>query len=447
MSSEDQSEWVGRVVADRYRVLSCIGSGASANVFRAETIGDVEELEGGSEIALKVSKPHVLTRQRDAARFLREVKAVRRIDHPGCVTIYDWGITGDNAYIAMELLEGDDLHSAIRTEGRFSATRSIAIAMELCNVLMAAHEDGVVHRDLKPRNIVLLGNGEGGVLEPRLKVLDFGLAKLFRHETDDEETVPDALTRPGSVLGTPHYMAPEQVTVDVDIDGRADLYALCVILYEMLTGTRPYRAKNAVRLLVMRSSSDPTPPSEHRPDLEPELDRIIMRGLQRNPNDRFPSASALRRVLADAFPRIAENEADLSDAAIPPPSLDSSPSGENPDGESTEEGESREDVTTIARRLPSAPISTIPPDTIDDAATEADEDEPTRLRKRPDLATANRKPDTRNATPAAPKAEAEPTAKAEPRAEAEKGASLDPLYYVIAALALGATVARLLGYW
>ncbi len=294
-------DWVGTVFATRYHVESRIGTGASATVYRARLLDEERP------VALKISRPFVLTKAKRAARFLREVQAVHRIDHESCARILDWGVAHECAYIAMELVEGDDLYEVIHRDAPLPPAQAVGIAAAMCGVLQAAHELGVVHRDLKPRNVVLLPTPDPAG-RPRVKVLDFGLAKLLRAPTDDEGTLPLELTRPGAVIGTPHYMAPEQVRVEGEIDGRADLYAVCVILYELVTGHRPLEERNAVRALIALGTTPPRPPSEHVADIDPELERVILRGLEKKPEARFASARELGEHLDAIAERLKDDE-------------------------------------------------------------------------------------------------------------------------------------------
>ncbi len=282
-----EEDWEGTVFAKRYAVQTRVGSGASATVYRAR------DLERDTQVALKISRPFLLTKHRRAARFLREVQAVQRIEHPGCVQVLDWGIDADCAYIAMEFIEGGDLYDFVRREAPMSARRALSIAAEICDVLEAAHGLGVVHRDLKPKNVMLVSEERG---RAHVKVLDFGLAKLMRFPTDDESTLPVDLTRAGAVLGTPHYMAPEQI-LGGDIDGRADLYAISVILYELLTARRPLEEPSTVRALVAIGTVEPTPPSVYLPDIDPQLEELLLFGLRKKPEERFQTAAQMAHAL------------------------------------------------------------------------------------------------------------------------------------------------------
>ena len=279
------AELIGYTIGGRYRVHELIGRGGSAAVYRAERAGSAEP------VALKIIHPELAKHRLPSARFHREAKAVARIDHPGVVRVLDWGVQDEWQYIAMELIEGEDLDKVLKREAPFTEARAVSIALAVCDVLCAAHALGVVHRDLKPRNVKLLPDDEG------IKVLDFGLAKLIRRGSAADETMPNALTRPESTLGTPSYMAPEQVR-QREVDERADLYSLGVILYEMITARRPIEGGDPVSVLIKLAKETPIPPSVHRPDVHGRLEQLIMRCLEKDPDRRPQSADEMRTKLA-----------------------------------------------------------------------------------------------------------------------------------------------------
>jgi serine/threonine protein kinase len=287
---EEARRLLGARVAG-YELVELLGTGATAAVFRARS-------DRRGDVALKVSRPNLLARRRSTARFMREVQAIKRIDHQGCVDIVDSGIEDGRIFIAMELVDGDDLATIMDDRGTLSPKRAVSIAQRVLEVLAAAHQIGVVHRDLKPSNIRLLPTGQDG--RDKVKVLDFGLAKLFRNLDDADETIANTLTTPGATLGTPRYMAPEQFRVD-EIDHRVDIYSVGVILYEMLSGRLPIDGSNAIEVLVNLSSSEPTPITDHMTDLDPGLAAAVMRCLSRDPTARFRDVQALHDELDDVL--------------------------------------------------------------------------------------------------------------------------------------------------
>jgi serine/threonine protein kinase len=221
-SSPAADPLIGRLINDRYRIASLVARGGMGRVYRAE------QAPLGREVALKVLHPryegdHDPEFQR---RFFLEASTCAKLSHPNTVTIFDYGRTEDDIYyIAMELLEGRTLHRAVRTDGPFAPQRAMHIARQVCRSLREAHKSGLVHRDLKPANVFLMRHGDE---EDFVKVLDFGLVK-------DIETPDEDLTETGLFMGSPKYMSPEQIRGE-NVDGRCDVYALGVMLYEMLTG-------------------------------------------------------------------------------------------------------------------------------------------------------------------------------------------------------------------
>ena len=293
-----------------YAIIELIGEGGSATVYRAQ--------KDDAVVALKVSHPH-LAKHRDAsARFLREVKAIQRASHPGIVSILDWGIADDRIYIAMELIEALDLSVVLEREGTFTEARAVWIASAVCEVLCAAHKLGVVHRDLKPRNIKLL-SPRGGY--ERVKLMDFGLAKIFRpadageQAQGEELTHVETLTGPSTVLGTPKYMAPELYGGHENVDGRTDIYSLGVIMYRMLTGRTPHVGKDALQLM-MSVATKTAPPLGG--GIDPELEAIVMKCIEKNVTDRFTSAEELRKELLAIIDRLEESEQDKATRVFNP---------------------------------------------------------------------------------------------------------------------------------
>jgi serine/threonine protein kinase len=218
----------GQVVADRYLLLSLCGKGGMGSVWRAQ------DLREARECAVKILHrtapervPHL------AERFLREAKVATAIDSPNAVRVLDYGVDGGLPFIVMELLEGETLAATLRRSGRITAVETFAIVDQVAKALARAHEIGVVHRDLKPANIFLSRASDGGITA---KVLDFGIAKIV-----DDETISRDLTETGAVLGTPHYMSPEQIDGARYVDRRADLWSLAVIAFECITGRRPFQ--------------------------------------------------------------------------------------------------------------------------------------------------------------------------------------------------------------
>lgn len=267
--------FVGRLLGGKYRVLRQIGEGGMGRVYAAEHI------EIGKPVAIKVLHPACSTRSDLVERFRREARAASRIGHPNIVDVTDFGTTDEGlVYYVMEHLAGVDLADVLAQEGRIEPTRAMQIAVQICQALQAAHSADIVHRDLKPENIFLQPGGAQGDL---VKILDFGLARSL--ETAAVVTDGRRLTNPGMPIGTPEYMAPEQAQ-GRPADGRADIYALGAILYEMVTGTPAFTGSGYAEILARKTSSDPQPPRAFRPDVPAELERVTLAMLERDPADR-----------------------------------------------------------------------------------------------------------------------------------------------------------------
>jgi serine/threonine protein kinase len=282
---------IGRVINDRFRVVALIARGGMGKVYRAE------QAPLGREVALKVLNPNYSgdSDPEFHKRFFLEASTCSKLTHPNTVTIFDYGRTDDDVYyIAMELLEGRTLHRMLRDDGPFNAPRALHIARQVCRSLREAHSLGVIHRDLKPANIFLVRHGDENDF---VKVLDFGLVKELGEGED--------LTQTGLFMGSPKYMSPEQIRGE-NVDGRADIYALGVITYEMLTGKVPFDRPNSVNILMAHVHEAPPPIKEAYPasEVPPGVEQIVMKALAKKPEDRFSSMdemlNALKRTTLDA---------------------------------------------------------------------------------------------------------------------------------------------------
>jgi len=272
------ADWLGLTGRhlSHFRILEPLGSGGMGAVYRAD------DSRLGRPVALKFPLPHTRLDPRSRERFLREARALAAVDHPNLCTIYEIGETPEGQlFIAMALYEGETLAARMERDGAFEIDEAVAIAEQVTAGLARAHAAGVVHRDLKPANIMLPRDGPP-------KLLDFGLAR------SDELS----LTGPGVAMGTLAYMAPEQLRGE-RVDERADLWAVGAILYQMLTGRRPFGGASEAAIYHGVLTTAPIPPSNLRPDLPASLDTCVLRLLEKDPDRRYPSAQALAEALSE----------------------------------------------------------------------------------------------------------------------------------------------------
>jgi serine/threonine-protein kinase len=268
---------IAQLVADRYRVIRKLGEGGMGSVYLAEHVVIEKKL------VLKVLSPELAGRQDLVARFLQEARSASRIGHENVIDISDFGQSAEGfVYIAMEYLEGKDLGQVVRAEGALAWQRVRDIVMQICRALRAAHDKGIVHRDMKPENIFLIQR-EG---RPEfVKILDFGIAKIMGLDPNGPR-----LTRTGMIFGTPEYMAPEQAE-GKEADHRVDIYAVGCIIYHLLTGQTPFVADNFMAMLTKHLMEDPVLPSVRRPDLAitPEMDALLAKALEKDRDKRYQS--------------------------------------------------------------------------------------------------------------------------------------------------------------
>jgi hypothetical protein len=279
----DAERELGSIVDGRYRLQRLCGRGGMGWVYEAEHEGI------GRRVALKILHPFYSRSEDISERFRREARAASKIGHPNIADVFDFGTTEDGClYIAMELLEGHDLGQLLEDEGRLAIDRALHITEQVCRALDAAHAAGVVHRDLKPENVFLIARPE----QPDfVKVLDFGIAKYV------EEPKEAKLTRPDIALGTPEYMAPEQVNGKVE--PRSDIYAVGAMLYEMLIGTPPFEGENYLDVFRRKALDEPTPPRQLRESVPASVDALVLRTLARKPDGRPPSMAMLADEIAE----------------------------------------------------------------------------------------------------------------------------------------------------
>jgi HAMP domain-containing protein len=268
----------GRLLGNRYEIKEVLGAGGMGMVYKAT------DRELGDIVAIKTLRPEMLKTDPEALnRFRSEIRLARLISHRNVVRTHDIGETGGLYYITMEFVEGKSLKDLIVSRGRLPVGVVVPIAKQLCRALEVAHEAGVIHRDIKPQNMVVEGDGV-------LKVMDFGIARLAQRKADA------GFTQAGMVVGTPEYMAPEQLLGD-DIDVRADIYSAGVVLYEALTGRVPHTAETPITLIAKVLEETPVSPRGMTVDVPQSLSDLVMRTMAKDRNDRPASAAELLRLL------------------------------------------------------------------------------------------------------------------------------------------------------
>jgi serine/threonine-protein kinase len=285
LGGEAPDPLVGRVVADRYRIIALVGRGGMGVVYKCE------HTRMGKIMAIKLLHGDLARDAEVQRRFRREAQAASRLSHPNTVSIFDFGTADGLMYLVMEYVSGEDLGKILRTAHHLPPTRVAAIAAQACGSLAEAHEKGIVHRDLKPENLLISALKDG---RDFVKLLDFGLAKLREGEERNE------ITSAGTLVGTPYYMAPEIIRAQ-GVDHRADVYALGAVIYRAVTGTPAFTGQSPVAVLTRTLTDELVPPSRRRPELEipAAIDGIVMRAMAREPADRYAQIDELRAALAE----------------------------------------------------------------------------------------------------------------------------------------------------
>ncbi|GAA2456077.1 serine/threonine-protein kinase [Streptomyces macrosporus] len=285
----------GRLIAGRYQLVEPLGRGAMGQVWGGHDLG-----LGGRRIAVKLMHSGQVASLSGSAdpeelreRFERECRVTAQLDHPGLVAVHDAGRDGDELYLVMQRIEGSDLRDHLAEQEPYPWRWAVAVAAQMCSALVAVHAVGIVHRDLKPGNVIVRPDG-------RVVILDLGIAAV--KSTGDTTR----LTRTGALVGTPVYMAPEQAVGGTPVGARADLYALGVVLYELLTGRVPFEAPEAAGLLYKKLHHKPVPVREVRPEVPESLDALVWRLLDKEPEARPADAHEVHAALAPLLPRPGE---------------------------------------------------------------------------------------------------------------------------------------------
>lgn len=277
---------IGRLIGGRYRVIAPLGEGGMATLWRAID----EQLD--REVAVKLLRQQFGNDPGFAARFKQEARSAGSLSHPNIVSVYDYGTDAETGgqFIVMQLIDGEDLATILAKNGPLKVDDAVRIAIGVASALEAAHRRGIVHRDVKPGNILI---------DHDVKVTDFGIARAVAEAS---------MTVTGTTLGSVHYFSPEQARGD-EVTGQSDVYALGIVLYEMLTGRRPFEGDSAAGVALKRLTEDPLPPTTHGP-VPPGLSAIVMRALERDPAGRFPDAGAFAEAL-----RVWQRDPDAAGAA------------------------------------------------------------------------------------------------------------------------------------
>ena len=263
------------LLGGRYQVQDKIGAGGMATVYRG-----LDEVLGRT-VAIKTMLPQYANDPSFAARFKQEAQAAAALQSPYIVSVYDWGKDADTYYIVMEYLRGTDLKSGIRKHGALDCKKVAQIGSQIAQALSVAHKHDIIHRDIKPQNIMVQPDGN-------VKVMDFGIARAKNSH----------LTQDNSVLGTAHYVSPEQ-TQGKELGPTTDIYSLGIVMYEAATGQVPFQGDDAISVALKQVSEQPKPPSQLNPNVDPQLEAIILKCMQKSPSDRFQTADELYRTLRD----------------------------------------------------------------------------------------------------------------------------------------------------
>ncbi|HEX7666376.1 MAG TPA: serine/threonine-protein kinase [Polyangiaceae bacterium] len=283
---------VGAKLGENYEIVGVLGEGGTGIVYEAKRIKE------GDVVALKVIHPHLLGDAQIRGRFLREAQILRRLQGKYLAAVLDSGEAPDPRhedssllYMALPKIEGKALDRVIFEDGPLPIEQATGIVTKICAALSTAHMQGVIHRDLKPANVIVRADGQ-------ITVVDFGMAKIIAGSTGTGTT---NLTAHNMIFGTPEYMAPEQARGD-ELDARCDVYAVGVMLYELLAGTVPFKAPTPLGVLTAHLTSIPPPPSEKAPKrkISPALEAVVMHAIAKSPADRYATAAALATAIANA---------------------------------------------------------------------------------------------------------------------------------------------------
>jgi TolB-like protein len=293
----------GAIVADRYRVVRLIGRGGMSEVYEV-----VDQSLGGIAVALKTILPELAAKPAAVDRFKREIYLARKVTHPNVCRIYDLGShrptdgSNESLFLTMELLDGETLSDRLGRDGRLDPTEALPILIQIAAGLDAAHAQGIIHRDFKTGNVMLVPVEGAQRGRTRAVVTDFGLASV----AEDVQLTLTSISDAGKIMGTPAYIAPEQVE-GLPLTTRTDVYAFGVVMYQMVTGLRPFEGGSPMAVAMKRITQAPDHPRKHVPDLDPLWNAVILRCLERSPAARFPTAGDVISTLTRAEATTAES--------------------------------------------------------------------------------------------------------------------------------------------
>ena len=284
---------IGRVFNERYKITERIGIGGMAEVYKAQ------DQVLGRTVAVKVMLPQYAADPEFTARFKQEAASAANLQSPYIVNVYDWGQDGGTYFIVMEYVRGTDLKTAVQQRGAINQRKVAEIGSQVCQALSVAHGQDIMHRDIKPQNIMVQPDGN-------VKVMDFGIARAKN----------SVKAKTSSVLGTAHYISPEQAQ-GKELDGASDMYSLGCVLYEAATGQLPFDGPDAVSVAMRQVNEAPLPPSQVKPDISPDLEAIIMKAMEKNPANRFQTVRDMKHALDDFLMGRPLNLAGASAASAP----------------------------------------------------------------------------------------------------------------------------------
>ncbi|MBO4352602.1 MAG: serine/threonine protein kinase, partial [Eggerthellaceae bacterium] len=266
---------IGKLIAGRYQILERLGIGGMAEVFKAQ------DIVLGRVVALKVMLPQYAADPEFTQRFRQEAASAANLQNPYIVNIYDWGQDDGTYFIVMEYVRGSDLKECIKQRGAINQRKVAEIGMQVCQALTAAHHLDIVHRDIKPQNIMIQPDGN-------VKVMDFGIARAKN----------SVKTQTSSVLGTAHYISPEQAQ-GKELTFASDIYSLGIVMYEAATGTLPFDGPDAVSVALKQVNEQPQPLRQRKADIDPAFEAIVLKAINKDPRKRFETASDMRTALND----------------------------------------------------------------------------------------------------------------------------------------------------